>query len=134
MIPCILDSCVWVDIQRPKTPQSRRQEALKWASQAEALTCEPVLFELRYLASQAQSGTMEKLLSTVVCLPTPPTLWKEATALAQSCRKKGLVVPPVDLLIVTLARHHGVGIVTSDTHYSILKSIAAFPLHLLKHP
>jgi predicted nucleic acid-binding protein len=50
-------------------------------------------------------------------LATPPLLWSQAAELGQACRQKNITVHSLDLLIATIAIHHGAEVVSFDDDF-----------------
>jgi|APGre2960657505_1045072.scaffolds.fasta_scaffold19137_2 predicted nucleic acid-binding protein len=56
-------------------------------------------------------------------LEMPAEVWEIACELARNARTAGLTIPATDLLIAACARHHGVGIESTDAHFTELNKL-----------
>ena len=130
----VVDTCVWVDHLRKRTPEATRQMADVAVNAADALLCEPVRFELLSGASRKERPLLLRRLETMPLLHTPPRLWQEASKLAANACDAGVHVPSVDLLIAALCIHHDVALTTFDAHFSDLAKLSELRVNLLKRP
>lgn len=113
----MIDTSVWIDFFRPGTPEATRRKADLFISDAGAVLCEPVLFELMRAAPRAQRHKLGQLLDTFNIVSTPAALWTDAIALGQRCRDRGLSPRPLDLLIASLCITHNLLLVTFDRDF-----------------
>ncbi len=130
----VIDTCVWIDHLRKRTPEATRRMADAAVNAADALMCEPVRFELLAGASRKERPLLLRRLETMPLLHTPPRLWSEASKLAADACDAGLRVPSVDLLIATLCIHHGVALTTFDAHFAELGKLSKLRVNLLVRP
>ena len=72
--------------------------------------------------------------ATLPLLPTPPQLWRDATALGRKCREHGINCGSLDLLIATLAIHHRAELVTFDLGFSQIASVSSLNATVLEQP
>lgn len=130
----VIDTCVWIDHLRPRTPEATRRLADAAVNDPDALLCEPVRFELLAGASRQERPPLLRRLATMPLLHTPPRLWPEAATLAAQACDTGLRVPSVDLLIAALCIHHDVVLTTFDAHFGELAKISKLRVNLLIRP
>lgn len=130
----VIDTCIWVDHLRAKTPQATRNLADTLLNDVDALLCEPVRFEILYGASKQDRPGLLKRLNTLPLLPTPPDLWPRATALGAELSETGTRIPPVDLMIAIICIHHEVILATFDDHFEPLVKIGGLQLHQFVRP
>jgi predicted nucleic acid-binding protein len=125
----LIESSLWVDFTRSKSPQVLKARIQPWIMDAEAALCEPVAFEVLRHATPQERPLIEAQFATLPLLPTPARLWQLATRLGQQCREIGVNAGSVDLLISALALHHDAEIVTFDADY--LAIARAAPLRVI---
>ncbi len=130
----VIDTSVWIDHLRRRTPHATRQVAAAAMNAEDALLCEPVRFELLCGASRQERSPLLRRLETMPILVTPPRLWEQATELAIRTCDKGFRVSSVDLLIAALCIHHGVALTTFDAHFSKIAEFSKLQVHLLSRP
>lgn len=116
----IIDTCIWVDHLRAKTPHATRTLADTLINDAEALLCEPVRFELLSGAPKQDRPALLKRLETMPLLSTPVNLWQQTAVLGAKLSDAGTRIPPMDLMIAAICIHHQVGLTTFDDHFEPL--------------
>jgi len=127
----VIDTCVWIDHLRARTPEATRQIADQAVHAEDALLCEQVRFELLCGASRRERTPLLRRLETMPLLHTPPVLWREASDLAAKACDAGLRVPSMDLLIAAVCIHHGAALTTFDAHFGELARLCDLRVHLL---
>ncbi len=130
----VIDTCVWIDQLREKTPEATRRLADSAVNAPDALLCEPVRFELLSGAARRERPVLLRRLATMPLLATPPRLWPDAADLATKASDAGLRVPSVDLLIAAICIHHGVALTTFDAHFGELARLCELRVRLLIRP
>ena len=100
----------------------------------DAHLAEPITFEMLRHATAAEVRQLTQQFQTLPTLLTPPSLWSWATQLGQACRQKNLTINSLDLLIATIALHHGAEVVTFDDDFQKIAGISDLQVKLLKRP
>lgn len=113
----LIESSLWVEFTRAKTPPERKASIHRWILDPEACLCEPVAFEVLRHATPQERPRIEAQFATLPLLATQPQLWRDAARLGQQCRDQGITAGSLDLLIAALAIHHQAELVTLDTDY-----------------
>lgn len=121
----LIESSLWVDFTRAKTPPERKAAIRRWILDPEACLCEPVAFEVLRHATAQERPRIEAQFATLPLLSTPPMLWRDAAKLGQACRDRGLTAGSLDLVIAALALHHDAELVTFDGDYSAIGRASA---------
>ncbi len=127
----ILDSSLWVDFTRRKTPPALKTEIHRWIMDPQAALCEPIAFEVLRHALPAEREPILAQFSALPLLATPPGLWRDAARLGQSCRDAGINAGSLDLLIAGIAIHHGCGLVTFDADFAAIAGVTGLKVILL---
>ena len=127
----LIETSLWIDFTRAKTPAARKQAIEPWILDPDACICEPVAFEVLRHATAGERTRIEAQFATLPLLPTPATLWRDATRLGQRCRDKGLNAGSLDLIIAALSIHHEAELITADADYAAIARIVPFRLQLL---
>jgi predicted nucleic acid-binding protein len=116
----LIDSALWVDSVRPKSPAPLKAQTNEWITHPDAVTCEPVTFEMLRNATLTERAGLARRLATLPLLATPAGIWRSAAVLGQRCRDLGLTVNPLDLLIATVALAHDAEVISFDGDYSLI--------------
>lgn len=120
----LVDTSAWIEqLRRGGNPATRaRVEDL--LSSGEAAWCSVVRLELWNGArGQAEQKVLREIESEIPSLEIGSLVWDLAVALASEARKRGLTVPATDLLVAACARHHGVAIEHSDSHFDLIAEL-----------
>ena len=128
----LIDSSLWVDYFRMKTPRAVKEQVVAVADEENAVLCEPVRLEILRAALRTDRRRVEETFATLPMMSTPPHIWQQAMSLGQSCLDEGLQPPSMDLLIASVCLHHGIEIVTFDTHFADIAKVSPLKVRLLK--
>lgn len=127
----VIETSMWVDFFRPKTPLAVKNQIKPWILRADAALCEPVVSELLRSAAARERPLIQRHFATLPMLPTPASLWSEATRLGQDCCDAGLLVGALDLLIATVCVHHDASLVTYDAAFARMARLGRLQAHVL---
>jgi len=116
----LIDTSAWVDFLRARggVLGDVVERAL---SDDTALMCGVVVAELLQGAKgQKEVQQLEFLFANVACLPVLPDDWHDAGRALQALRLRGVTLPLSDAIIASVAKRHGVSILTADAHFKHL--------------
>ncbi|MBC7326170.1 MAG: PIN domain-containing protein [Moorella sp. (in: Bacteria)] len=121
----LVDTSLWIDALRP----GGREDAARWlkaALLAEAVVlAPPVKAELMLGArDERQLADLEEMLAALPLLESGSQIWETAARLGFRARRKGIVVPLVDLLVASWAAADGCVLAHRDRHYELIKEEA----------
>jgi len=121
----LLDTSVWIDALRGKTSNivTTTQELLK---DDRVLTCGPVIFEMKQGLRPSERKRIMPLFEALIRLPFDESAWDAAGDLDASLRKKGITIPPMDVIIVQICLHHKVSLFTLDEHFRSVHGLKVF--------
>ena len=121
----LLDTSVWIDAFRGKTPDivAVTQGLL---NDDRVLTCGPVIFEIKRGLRPPERKKILYLLDALIRLSFGETAWDAAGDLDASLRKKGITIPPMDVIIAQLCLHHKVSLFTLDEHFRSVPGLKVF--------
>ena len=133
-MPTLIDTSLWIDFTRTRSPRTIKRFVAPYILHPEAHLAEPVVFEILRHATTAEAKQLTQQFQTLPMLAAPPSLWTQATALGQACRRKNIAVGSLDLLIAAIALHHGAEVVTFDGDYQKIASVSQLQVKLLQRP
>jgi predicted nucleic acid-binding protein len=133
-MPTLIETSLWVDFTRARSPRTIKRFIAPFILHPDAHLAEPITFEILRHATAAEAKQLSRQFQTLPMLATPPRLWTDAAALGQACRQKNLTVNSLDLLIATIALHHGTEVVTFDDDFQKIASVSNLQVKLLKRP
>jgi len=121
----LLDTSVWIDALRGKTPQSIAvTQAL--LNDDRIFTCGPVLFEIKRGLRPPDRKKILPLFDALIRLSVDESIWDAAGDLDASLRKKGITIPPMDVIIAQVCLHHEVSLFTLDEHFHSIPGLILF--------
>jgi len=130
----LIDTSLWIDFTRARSPQALKRFVAPYILSRAAHTAEPIRFEVLRHATADEIEPLNLQFETLPSLATPPDLWSQAALLGQACRRKNLTVGSLDLLVASLAIHHGAELVTFDSDFRAIASVSKLRLRLLTRP
>ena len=121
----LLDTSVWIDALRGKTPNivAITKELL---NDDRILTCGPVIFEIKRGLRPSERKKILSLFDALIRLSFDETVWDAAGNLDASLRKKGITIPPMDVIIAQVCLHHKVSLFTLDEHFRSVHGLKVF--------
>ena len=130
----LIDTSLWIDFTRTRSPKTIKRFIAPYILHPDAHLAEPITFEILRHATVAEAKLLGQQFATLPMLATPPQLWTQAAYLGQACRHKNLTVGSLDLLIATIALHHGAEVVTFDADYQAIAGVSNLQVKLLQRP
>ncbi len=127
----VVDSSLWVDYFRKKTPAAIKAQVDAVIRGADVAICAPILFELLRAVSHKEGRKIEEFFATIPVLETPETLWVDSARLGQKCAEAGSLTPAIDLLIAQICIHHDVPVITFDADFKKIADVSPLRLNLL---
>lgn len=130
----LIDTSLWIDFTRARSPQSLKQFIAPYILHPEAHLAEPVAFEVLRHATTGESRQLAQQFQTFPVFATPGDLWARAAELGQACRKRGINPGSLDLLIASVVLHHQATLVTFDEDFTKIATASDLRVKLLKRP
>jgi len=130
----LIDSSLWIDFTRHRSPERLKQFIAPYLFDASAHVAPPIMFELLRDASEPEFRALTSYLATYPTLSTPDNLWHQAATLGRRCRKAGHTASSLDLLIATVAMAHDAELVTLDEHFVKIGKCGGPQVKLLRRP
>jgi len=133
-MPSLIDTSLWIGFVRPASSRRLKQFILPYIIDPSARLADPVIFELLKHALPHEVGYLQQQFAALPVLATPPDLWGRAAVLGRSCRQNGFTAGAMDLLIATVALHHGAIVLTFDSGFQKIASAGGVQVKLLAPP
>ena len=130
----LLDTSLWVDFTRTRSPAPLKQFIAPFVLDPEAHLAEPVRFEMLRSARPDETRQLIAQFDTLPTLSTPADLWQRAIDLGQACRQIGQTVLSLDLLVAAVALHHNALLVSFDADFEAIASVSELRLQRLERP
>jgi predicted nucleic acid-binding protein len=130
----LLDANLWIDFTRARSPRALKAFIAPYIEDPQACLAEPIVFELLRSATDAEAVQLGDYFQTLPLLDSPANLWSSGVELGRACRRIGVVAGSIDLLIATIAIHHGAELVTVDDDFQQIAAVSDLRIRLLKRP
>jgi predicted nucleic acid-binding protein len=130
----LLDASVWIDFTRARSPRLLKEFIAPFVLDTEACLAEPVAFEVLRYADADEARQLYAQFQSLPMLPTPLSLWADALALGQRCRRQGLTPGALDLLIASVAIHHDSELITFDRDFCGIARVSLLRVKHLRRP
>jgi|HubBroStandDraft_1064217.scaffolds.fasta_scaffold624354_2 predicted nucleic acid-binding protein len=130
----LLDSNLWIDLTRSRSPRALKNFVSRYINDLQACLAEPIVFEVLRSATDAEALQLTQHFQSLPLLASPNNLWSSGVELARACRRVGLNAGSIDLLIATVAIHHGAELVTFDIDFQQIADVSDLRVKLLQRP
>lgn len=117
----LIDTSVWVRILRGDAEPALTGEVQTLLRDGDAAWCP--LVELELWAGVRDGDERNRLTAfrdVLRSLAIEPATWAAAIDLADRARRRGITVPPSDLVIFTCATQHRAALLHRDRHFELL--------------
>jgi len=123
----LVDTSVWIDFFAGRDlPHVDVLEQCILDNEDLAL-CGIILTEiLQGIADDTTHRRVRRYLSPLIMLPMPETVFVRAADIYRKLRKKGITIPPMDVIIAQVCLHHKVSIFTLDEHFHSIPGLKFF--------
>jgi len=117
----LVDTSAWVEALRKDGDPDVATQVSAALEDGHAVTCRMVLLELwNGTGSDRDRRAVQMLEDTLDVLDIDDATWREAAALAQTCRAAGHTIPAADLLIAACAAQRGAVVLHRDAHFDTI--------------
>ncbi len=117
----LIDTSAWIEFFRSRgNPEVKAAVRDLISTRQAAYTC-PVAFELFAGAREHEKEDLNTGLGLCSRVHLLPEDWDAAGMLAGSMHAKGVRIPPSDVLIATTAIRRQLPVLTTDSHFNLLK-------------
>jgi len=124
----LVDTSVWISAFRGKSSKIV-DLTRKLLDEDRIVICGPVILELRRGLRSRDRNRVLPLFDALIRLSFDENLWDSAGDLDASLRRKGITIPPMDILIAQVCLHHKVPLFTLDEHFRYVPGIKLFTAH-----
>jgi predicted nucleic acid-binding protein len=123
----IADTCVWIEYFRQRGPVSSALRNL--IKQGRVAVAGPIIYELLQGAkSRKDADLIKEVTKALPLLTVTQETWLSAGDLFFELRRKGITLPPSDVLLAILAIQNEYPVFTLDNHFDRIPKVRRFPL------
>ena len=121
----LIDTSSWIHLLCPDGDPTARGRVDAVLKAGTACWCPIVQLELWNGArGEREKRVLYDFARVLPSLPINEDVWCAAYELARRARARGVTVPAIDVIIVACARHHGVGLESTDDDFNSLRRVA----------
>jgi hypothetical protein len=122
----LVDTSAWI-VSFKKKGNDELKEFLKHSlKERKALTNELIILELlRGCRSREESQNLKTRLESLDRVEITKGVWERTFSLGFSLKRKGIIIPTVDLVIACLAMENDCFLLHHDRHFSMMRSYPA---------
>ena len=122
MTRVLIDTSAWIEFFQSSSGAVGNKVAKLIETDCAVMTG-PVLMELiQASSSQQQARQLRGLLDVLPFVEVERADWEEAGSVLRELREQGFAVPTTNALLGTVAKRRGLGVLTLDKHFELLKS------------
>jgi predicted nucleic acid-binding protein len=112
----LADTCIWIEYFRGKSPSS--EELRRLIQKGVLVITGPVVFELLQGAKNKKDADLIKEATRgLPLLEVDHKIWLSAGDLYCDLRRKGITIPPSDVLLAAMAIENNLSLFTIDIHF-----------------
>lgn len=120
--PVLIDTSVWIDVFRGRTPVLA-ELVKRLLEEGTAALCDVVTAEIRIGLRQDERRKILSLLEAVPSVPVLSLDWAAAGDLGALHRARGQTLPLTDLLIAAVCLRNGLDLLTLDEHFKGIEGL-----------
>lgn len=123
----IADTCIWIEYFRRRSPVS--DELRRLIQRGEIVMTGPVVYELLQGAKNKKDAVLIKEVTRALpILGMTDEIWLSAGDLFFDLRRKGITLPPSDVLLSAIAIENNCSIFTTDNHFNHIPKLPRYPV------
>lgn len=117
----LIDTSIWVRYLRRGVDPRLVRRVREWLDAGQVAITEIIHLELLPASrSEAEFARLSATLDALHLLPADAAIWQAAARNRFALRRAGVIVPPTDLLIATVAQQSGARLAHWDQHYELM--------------
>jgi len=119
----LVDTCIWIYFFKNTTSTAKTLHGL--IEKDMVYTAGIILFEIfQGVKSEKGKTVLEEVFKSIPYLEMTSRTWLNAAELSRDLKKKGVTLPPSDILMAQLAIENSLEIFTVDDHFKRVPGIA----------
>jgi hypothetical protein len=116
----LIDTSAWVFALKTKPNEAIKRRVDTLLAEGPVATTGMILLELLGgTKSEAEYERLDQRLRALELVETRESVWRSASRLSFDLRRKGLTIPPTDLLIAACAMSRGATLLHADAHFDL---------------
>jgi predicted nucleic acid-binding protein len=117
----LIDTSAWIVSFKKTGNESLKQKVLETLSFFSAATTPVIVLELlQGCRDKKEYEAMKSRMEALEMLPVNEAVWEAAYRAGYDLRRKGITVPTIDILILSIAKVHNCSLLHHDKHFKLV--------------
>ena len=117
----LIDTSAWIVSFKKTGNESLKQKVLETHSSLSAATTPVIVLELlQGCRDKKEYEAMKSRIEALEMLPVNEDAWESAYRAGYDLRRKGITVPTIDILILSIAKVHNCSVLHHDKHFRLV--------------
>lgn len=118
----LLDTSAWIVGFRKRLSLAVKESIERLLSEKRVVITQLIILELLTGASdQKEYNELYEDFTALKCVDITTDIWQDAYKISFDLRRRGYIIPSVDIIISSLCLKHGYLLLHTDRHYEIVK-------------
>ena len=117
----LIDTSAWIVSFKKTGNESLKQKVVEAIASLSAATTPVIVLELlQGCRDKKEYEAMKSRIEALEKLPVNDDVWEAAYRAGYGLRRKGITVPTIDILILSIAKVHGCSVLHHDKHFKLV--------------
>ena len=117
----LIDTSAWIVSFKKTGNESLKQKVLETLSSLSAATTPVIVLELlQGCRDKKEYEAMKSRMEALEMLPVNEAVWEAAYRAGYDLRRKGITIPTIDILILSIAKIHNCSVLHHDKHFKLV--------------
>ena len=117
----LIDTSAWIVSFKKTGNESLKQKVVGALASLSAVTTPVIVLELlQGCRDRKEYESMKSRMEALEMLPVNEDVWESAYWAGYNLRRKGITVPTVDILILSIAKVHSCSVLHHDKHFKLV--------------
>ena len=116
----LIDTSAWIVSFKKAGNESLKQKVVEVLASLSAVTTPIIVLELlQGCRDRKEYEAMKSRMEALEMLPVNEDVWESAYWAGYNLRRKGITVPTIDILILSIAKVHNCSVLHHDKHFKL---------------
>lgn len=117
----LIDTSAWIVSFKKTGNESLKQKVVEVLASLSAVTTPVIVLELlQGCRDRKEYEAMKSRMEALEMLPVNEDVWESAYRAGYDLRRKGITVPTIDILILSIAKVHNCSVLHHDKHFKLV--------------
>ncbi len=117
----LIDTSAWIVSFKKTGNESLKQKVVEALASLSAVTTPVIVLELlQGCRDKKEYEAMKSRMEALEMLPVNEAVWEAAYRAGYDLRRKGITIPTIDILILSIAKVHNCSVLHHDKHFKLV--------------